>query len=91
VPAYAAELYGLIHARYIITAHGLDAMVEQTWRTGRVTVLLVLTDTFVSAYCVQMKKYREGDFGMCPRALCDGQPVVPVRCSTAWRLGWMID
>ncbi|KUF93516.1 hypothetical protein AM588_10008067 [Phytophthora nicotianae] len=51
VPAYAAELYGLIHARYIITAHGLDAM---------------------------MKKYREGDFGMCPRALCDGQPVVPI-------------
>jgi hypothetical protein len=27
----------------------------------------------------QMKKYREGDFGVCPRALCDGQPVVPVR------------
>lgn len=26
-----------------------------------------------------MKKYREGDFGVCPRALCDGQPVVPVR------------
>ncbi|EGZ29878.1 hypothetical protein PHYSODRAFT_310023 [Phytophthora sojae] len=58
VPAYAAELYGLIHARYIITAHGLDAM---------------------------MKKYREGDFGVCPRALCDGQPVVPAGLHDEWK------
>ncbi|ETV68134.1 hypothetical protein, variant 1 [Aphanomyces astaci] len=50
VPSCAAELYGLIHARYIITSHGLDAM---------------------------LKKFRDGDFGFCPRALCDGQPVVP--------------
>jgi hypothetical protein len=26
-----------------------------------------------------MKKYRDRDFGVCPRALCEGQPVVPVR------------
>ncbi|CAK4081422.1 unnamed protein product [Aphanomyces euteiches] len=50
VPSCAAELYGLIHARYIITSHGLEAM---------------------------LKKFRDGDFGFCPRALCDGQPVVP--------------
>ncbi|OQS07361.1 casein kinase II subunit beta [Thraustotheca clavata] len=50
VPSCAVELYGLIHARYIITSHGLDAM---------------------------LKKYREAEFGYCPRALCDGQPVVP--------------
>ncbi|RHX99073.1 hypothetical protein DYB37_001576, partial [Aphanomyces astaci] len=24
-----------------------------------------------------LKKFRDGDFGFCPRALCDGQPVVP--------------
>uniref|UniRef100_K3WHD7 Casein kinase II subunit beta n=1 Tax=Globisporangium ultimum (strain ATCC 200006 / CBS 805.95 / DAOM BR144) TaxID=431595 RepID=K3WHD7_GLOUD len=58
VPAYAAELYGLIHARYIITAHGLDAM---------------------------LKKYKEGDFGVCPRALCDGQPVVPAGLHDEWK------
>ncbi|KAJ0405267.1 hypothetical protein ATCC90586_009774 [Pythium insidiosum] len=58
VPPYAAELYGMIHARYIITSHGLDAM---------------------------MKKYRDRDFGVCPRALCDGQPVVPAGMHDEWK------
>jgi len=47
----AALLYGLIHARYIITSHGLDAM---------------------------HRKFMNREFGECPRALCRGQPVVPV-------------
>lgn len=34
-----------------------------------------------------MKKYREGDFGVCPRALCNGQPVVPV-CVKLYRVSW---
>ncbi|KAL6940826.1 hypothetical protein ACO0QE_004744 [Hanseniaspora vineae] len=47
----AAKLYGLIHARYIITLKGLDKM---------------------------MHKYREGDFGKCPRVFCEGQNLLPV-------------
>ncbi|TMW55838.1 hypothetical protein Poli38472_008486 [Pythium oligandrum] len=58
VPACAAELYGMIHARYIITSHGLDSM---------------------------MKKYRDRDFGVCPRALCEGQPVVPAGMHDEWK------
>ena len=48
----AALLYGLIHARYIITSHGLEAM---------------------------KNKFMNREFGECPRALCRGQAVVPVR------------
>ena len=42
----ADVLYGLIHARYIMTSSGLDRM---------------------------LKKYRAGDFGVCPRFYCENQ------------------
>ncbi|KAJ7789001.1 casein kinase II, regulatory subunit [Mycena olivaceomarginata] len=47
----ARVLYGLIHARWIVTARGLAKMVE---------------------------KYKCGDFGGCPRVLCQSQSLLPV-------------
>ncbi|KAJ1714518.1 hypothetical protein G4B11_009792 [Aspergillus flavus] len=47
----ARHLYGLVHARYIVTTRGLTKMVD---------------------------KYKKGDFGKCPRVMCEGQPLLPM-------------
>jgi casein kinase II subunit beta len=51
IEASARHLYGLIHARFIITGRGLTKMSE---------------------------KFRAGEFGRCPRVLCQGQHVLPI-------------
>lgn len=52
--ASARHLYGLIHARYVITSRGLQKTAA---------------------------KFKDEAFGRCPRALCRGQPMLPVGLS----------
>ncbi|KKA27251.1 hypothetical protein TD95_003182 [Thielaviopsis punctulata] len=47
----ARQLYGLVHARFIVTTRGLSKMLE---------------------------KYKKGDFGKCPRVLCEGHHLLPM-------------
>ncbi|CAN8325001.1 unnamed protein product [Cochlearia groenlandica] len=51
IESAAEMLYGMIHARYILTSKGLASMLD---------------------------KYKNYDFGRCPRVYCCGQPCLPV-------------
>lgn len=51
IKSSAELLFGLIHARFVVTSKGLQLMHE---------------------------KYLNGDFGSCPRVLCNGAPLLPV-------------
>jgi casein kinase II subunit beta len=50
----ARDLYGLVHARFLLTSRGVSLM---------------------------LARYENGDFGVCPRHLCGGTPVLPVGVS----------
>ena len=70
----ARLLYGLIHARWIITARGLTKMVFYI-HSSLYTKNKVLILTFTVS---QLDKFKRADFGRCPRVLCASQPLLPV-------------
>lgn len=62
----ARLLYGLIHARWIVTARGLSKMV---WNDSSI---IPISDSS------QIDKYKRAEFGRCPRVMCLLQPLLPV-------------
>ena len=67
---HAAEtVYGLIHARYILTNRGLQRMLAKFQVRPR------------GMHHITLTTWQAGDFGRCPRVLCENQRVFPVGLS----------
>lgn len=66
----ARHLYGLVHARYIVTTRGLARMVGQTQILPKCPLTVR-----------QLEKYKKNDFGKCPRVMCDHHPLLPMGLS----------
>lgn len=68
IEANARHLYGLVHARYIVTTRGLTKMV------------CVYAYCSIESHTdsMKMEKYKHGTFGKCPRVICDQQHLLPM-------------
>lgn len=81
VESAAEMLYGLIHVRYILTSKGMAAMVNiiiYIFSVGHLSLCLIISFNSLSWSLLQLEKYKNYDFGRCPRVYCCGQPCLPV-------------
>lgn len=76
----ARHLYGLVHARYIITTRGLARMV---WPGFLVFLFLGMWRANCNLFSAaqQLEKYKKADFGKCPRVMCNSHPLLPMGLS----------
>jgi casein kinase II subunit beta len=78
----ARHLYGLVHARYIVTTRGLTKMVHTCSPLPlfpRKTPPPKKADH--STANKQLDKYKKGEFGKCPRVNCHSHPLLPMGLS----------
>jgi len=85
VETAAEVLYGLIHARYILTTAGMNRMVRICSSAHFEPIFEPLNSTRLCPLSLQYEKFQNVDFGRCPRSLCQGQPVLPVGLSDITR------
>jgi casein kinase II subunit beta len=83
VESAAEMLYGLIHARYILTSKGMAAMVRFSLVFHSAFSCFHVCNIWALAWIMllehfQLEKYKNYDFGRCPRVYCCGQPCLPV-------------
>jgi len=69
----ARHLYGLVHARYIVTTRGLAKMVCPC-----IPPLHTTKACWGIVNATQLEKFKKSDFGKCPRVMCDSQPLLPM-------------
>lgn len=82
----ARHLYGLVHARYIVTTRGLQKMVSSSSQALNVFLVIIqirrmnqITD--FHQFHTQFEKYKKADFGKCPRVMCSSHPLLPMGLS----------
>lgn len=81
----ARHLYGLVHARYIVTTRGLQKMVSSRQPLILLPIFQIrrlpaMTNKF-PARNQQFEKYKKADFGKCPRVMCSSHPLLPMGLS----------
>ncbi|KAL9621590.1 MAG: hypothetical protein Q9160_003982 [Pyrenula sp. 1 TL-2023] len=80
----ARHLYGLVHARYIVTTRGLSKMVRlPPWLPLSHPSPPLPSQRYRQPFQfpAQLEKYKKSDFGKCPRVMCDAHPLLPMGMS----------